>query len=252
MNNRPVPTLGHSHRHGFSLVEMAIVLAIVGLLLGGLIPTISSQMEQQRRNETRKQLDEIQQALIGYAIINGYLPCPTTTADPSNANYGITDPSCNNAPAAEGYLPWKTLGVAETDAWSGKRSTTSSPGYWRYRVDRNFANSLVPIILSTSFSADKLSIFNNSGSLVTPSPGGCSGSTPSECPIAIVFSTGPNLIGDGENTSPNIEVPGVFRSDVPRGDDKSTPSINEEFDDIMIWISRPQLFNRMVAAGKLP
>ena len=29
---------------GFSLVEMAIVLAIVGLLLRGLIPTLSAQM----------------------------------------------------------------------------------------------------------------------------------------------------------------------------------------------------------------
>ena len=47
---------------GFSLIEMAIVLLIVALLLGGLIPTISSQLDQQYRNDTRKQLDEIQQA----------------------------------------------------------------------------------------------------------------------------------------------------------------------------------------------
>ena len=44
---------------GFTLIEMAIVLAIVALLLGGLLPSISSQIEQQRRNDTRKQLDEV-------------------------------------------------------------------------------------------------------------------------------------------------------------------------------------------------
>jgi hypothetical protein len=35
---------------------------------------------------------------------------------------------------------------------------------------------------------------------------------------------------------------GVYQSDVP----------GPNFDDILIWISRPILFNRMVAAGKLP
>ena len=234
----------HQKAAGFSLVEMAIVLVIVGLLLAGLLPTISSQIEQQRRNETRKQLDEIRNALYGYAIINGYFPCPTTTADPSNTSYGIADSSCNNAPATEGYLPWKTLGVVETDAWGSKRNNTSDPwtGYWRYRLDRNFANSGVPVTLSTGFSADKLSIINNSGNLITPSPGGCTATPTSECPVAIAFSTGSNLTGDGQNASPNTEVPGVFQSDVPGGG----------FDDILIWISRPQLFNRMVAAGKLP
>jgi hypothetical protein len=155
----------------------------------------------------------------------------------------MADASCTS-PSAEGYLPWKTLGVSEMDAWGSKRADTTSPwnGYWRYRVDRNFSNPGVPITLNTSFSADKLSIVDNRGYPVTPSPGGCSGSTPSECPIAVVFSTGPNLTGDEQNASPNTEVPGVFQSDVPSG----------TFDDITIWISRPVLFNRMVAAGKLP
>ncbi len=70
---------------GFSLVEMAIVLAIVAMLMAGLLPTLSSQIEQQRRNETRKQLAEIQQALMGFAIMNGRLPCPTTETNPAKA-----------------------------------------------------------------------------------------------------------------------------------------------------------------------
>lgn len=228
-------------QRGFSLVELAIVLAIVALLLGSLLPTISSQMEQQRRNETRKQMDEIKEALIGYAVINGALPCPTTTSDPANANYGIADANCSANAAADGYLPWKTLGVGETDAWGSKRSSAGSPwiGYWRYRVDRNFVTTFN---LSSGFPADKLSIVNNAGSLITPATGGCLGSNPtSECPVAIVFSTGPNITADGQNASYEA-TGGIYQSDVP------TPS----FDDILIWISRPQLFNRMVMAGKLP
>ena len=72
---------------GFTLVEMAIVMLIVALLLGGLVPTLSSQVDQRHASETSKQLDEIQQALIGYAIIYGRLPCPAS--DTSN---GMEDP----------------------------------------------------------------------------------------------------------------------------------------------------------------
>ncbi len=228
---------------GFTLVEMAIVLTIVAVLMAGLLPTISGQIEQQRRNETRKKLDEIQQALIGYAVINGTLPCPTTQIDPANANYGIADLTCVGA-ATEGYLPWKTLGVTETDAWGSKRTTTGSlwTGYWRYRVDRNFSNTGTPFTLSTGFSVDKLSIVDNNNNLLTPSIGGCQNTNPtSECPVAIIFSTGPNVKPDGQNAIYEA-TNGIYQSDVP----------SSAFDDILIWISRPQLFNRMVAAGKLP
>ena len=213
---------------------MAIVLVIVALLLAGLLPTLSSQIEQQRRNETRKHLEDIQQALMGYAIINGVLPCPTTQADPANANYGVADSTCSTNPAAEGYLPWKTLGVTETDAWGEKRNNAGDPwvGQWRYRVDRNFSNTGAPFTLATGFSADALVVRDNNGNNVT-------GTT--ERPVAIVYSTGKNLVADGQNGSFEA-TGGVYQSDVP----------NPSFDDIMIWISRPQLFNRMVAAGKLP
>jgi prepilin-type N-terminal cleavage/methylation domain-containing protein len=228
---------------GFSLLELAIVLAIVGFLLAGLMPAISGQIQQQRRNETSKQLNEIRDALYGYAIINGYLPCPTTQIDPANANYGIADSTCQ-APSAEGYLPWKTLGVSETDAWGITRGSAGASwlGYWRYRVDRNFADPSNKFTLATGFNAsDKLSIVNNSGTAITPAPAGCLAGLPiAECPVAIVFSTGANLAADGQNAS--WETPGIYQSDVP----------STSFDDIMIWISRPQLFNRMVTAGKLP
>ncbi len=218
--------------HGFSLVEMAIVLAIVALLLGGLLPTITSQMEQQRRSETRRQLAEIQQALLGFAIINGRLPCPTTEPDPSNAIYGQEPAAgCPGDPSAEGYLPWKSLGVLETDAWGSRRGNTADPwnGYWRYRVDRNFASA---VAMTTTFSTDALTISDTAGSSLTST---------GERPIAIVFSTGPDLAANGLNAAFE-PTSGTYQSDVP----------SVSFDDILVWNSRPQLFNRLVMAGKLP
>lgn len=211
-------TNAHSRQSGFSLVELAMVLLIVGLLLGGLVPTISSQIEQQRINETRKQLEAIKQALTGFAVVNGRLPCADTDAD---GEEGLLLPaSCNATVATEGFLPWKTLGVAEKDAWEQT---------WRYRVDRNFSQSFK---LTTAFSVDNLLVKNNAGADMTSA---------GERPIAIVYSLGKNLVANGQNA--NYEgTNGIYQSDVP----------SPAFDDIAIWLSRPVLFNRMVKAGKLP
>ncbi|MFA6120114.1 MAG: prepilin-type N-terminal cleavage/methylation domain-containing protein [Sideroxydans sp.] len=226
---------------GFSLVEMAIVLAIVGLLMATMLPNLTSQIEQQRRTEARKQLAEIQQSLMGFAVMNKRLPCPTTQADPTNADYGKEANDCwTSSPTTEGYLPWKTLGVSEIDPWGVKRNSSSDlwKGYWRYRVDRNFAKTSTLITLTTGFSSDSLLIKDNSGNALTGT----------EKPIAIIFSTGTDLVGNAENantTEPNPkfeQTSGIYQSDVP----------NSNFDDILVWISRPQLFNRLVAAGKLP
>ncbi len=220
---------------GFSLVEMAIVLAIVGLLMAGLMPALSGQIEQSRRKETRKLLEEIQQALIGYAIINSKLPCPTTQTDPAHAKYGLADDSCAS-PATEGYLPWKTLGIAETDAWGSPRSSSGDQwlGYWRYRVEPSFASTFT--LDTTSNMTLKLQVKDSSGNALTNT------SDNKSPPIAIVYSTGPNLTADGENASYEQTTDATYQSD--------TPASN--FDDITIWISRPVLFSRMVQAGKLP
>ena len=223
---------------GFSLVEMAIVLAIVTLLMAGLLPTLSGQIEQGRRTETRKLLDEIQQALVGYTIINGRLPCPTNPATQNNPadtnNYGVSDPAGCLNPTAEGYLPWKTLGVSETDAWGIKRVNAGDNwvGYWRYRVEPAFASGVAFTLSTTSNATLDLQVSDSAGIRLTSA---------SERPVAIIFSTGSNLTVDGENSDYET-ASATYQSDVP----------NQNFDDMTIWISRPALFSRMVAAGKLP
>ena len=59
--------------------------------------------------------------------------------------------------------------------------------------------------------------------------------------MAIIYSTGKNRLADGENADYEVSN-GVYESDVQSTD----------FDDHLVWISRPLLMNRMVSAGKLP
>lgn len=237
--------------YGFSLVEIAIVLAIVALLMAGLLPTISGQVERQHISDTRKQLDEIQQALIGYAIINGRLPCPadgTIASGQANAgaeDYNASTNTCNNA---GGVLPWATLGVGETDAW-GRRFT--------YRVDTNFADA---ISLGTLGSGCSVTPSPAQSSFALCSPGrlnilsAASGGTNIATGVpAVIVSHGTN--GYGAYTTTGQQLAGGSTDETENADNDNSfvsHDFTPTFDDLVVWISPSILLNRMVTAGKLP
>ena len=66
-------------QRGFSLIELAVVLVIVGLLVGGGIAALNSATQQTRRIEAERQLIHVRDALYGYAMSEGRLPCPDTS-----------------------------------------------------------------------------------------------------------------------------------------------------------------------------
>jgi type II secretory pathway pseudopilin PulG len=197
---------------------MSIVLVIVALLMAGLLPTISSQIEQQRRNETKKYMEEVRNALVGFAVINRFLPCPDTDGD------GSANTPCQGAVTQVGTLPYKDLGVTDKDGFNTALI---------YGVSKKFADSATFFTLS------------DTGSIKVCSTQNCLPATAvltSNAP-AIIVSRGANSalapsIDEGENTN-NDEV---FVSHDAASD----------FDDLVIWLSPNALFNRMVAAGKLP
>ena len=117
---------------GFTLAEIAIVTLILGLMVAGVLGTVTNQINQGRVSATQRQLDEIREALLGFAAGKGYLPCPDTDGDGiENApNRGVaTLLACTNV---EGFLPWVTLGVSQTDAWGIR---------FRYRIKDEFARA---------------------------------------------------------------------------------------------------------------
>src|ERR1039458_4450983 len=97
---------------GFTLAEIAIVLVIVGLLMGGLLQTLSTQLDQRKRNDTQQTLDLARDALIGYAIANGRLPCP---AAPNTTGTEVPAGGLCTYPY-NGFYPGTTVGIAPVDA----------------------------------------------------------------------------------------------------------------------------------------
>jgi prepilin-type N-terminal cleavage/methylation domain-containing protein len=228
---------------GFTLIELAIVLVIMTILIGGLAVPLSAQIQARRIAETRADMRAIQDALIGYAMSKTagqpYLPCPD---DGSGAEIGDEGTRDGNGLclSTRGLLPWRTLGVDDADAW-GNRYT--------YAVVNAFANSNG---FNTTASGN-LNIHANSTT--------CAG-TPLLFPdvAAVIVSHGPNGRGaqnkSGGTPLTPANVPANERANLvtpsaPCGDEDfvSLTPPNNDFDDLVVWLHPNILKNRLCQNG---
>lgn len=244
-----IPATRMNRARGFSLIEMAVVLFIVVLLLGSVLVPFATQVEQRRIAETQKTMEEIKEALLGYAITHGQLPCPATLA--SN---GVGQCPATSATAFAGLLPWADLGVAKSDAWGR---------IFRYSVSRNYAApfTITPnpparaITIQTRTSTGALINLSNANDIVavvmSPGSNGFGGTSEAGTPIPFPAGMPPTYLDEPANavastnfiTRPATKTSGVCK-------DGGSPAC--EFDDIVTWLSPNVLFNRMVAAQRLP
>jgi prepilin-type N-terminal cleavage/methylation domain-containing protein len=232
---------------GLSLIEVTIVLIIIGLLLSGLLIPLSAQIDQQKIDLTQKRLQEIKEALLGYAIIYNRLPCSDTNGD-GQENKNTIECDSNG----EGYLPWKDLGVGRYDAWGHP---------FRYQTEEEFNN---PSGFNSTNPTSGLRIKNRNDNAFTTTSSG-----EDSYVAAIIFSCGKNGRPDPTNPSPNTidknktnDADGVRNTDSlcsnqkgPGGQSKTyiyDIYLENEFDDILTWLSKNTLMNRLVAAGKWP
>lgn len=220
-----------------------MVMLIIGLLLGGLIPTLSAQMETQRISETRRQLDEIKEALAGFALINGRLPCPAD-GTASGGNELVTGTGTTaTCTLTKGVLPWSTLGVPETDGW-GRRFT--------YRVAANFADGADGTGASCNIATGVSFQLCSSANLNVKSTS--AGSNVAANVPAVVVSHGKNGLG-AYPAGGGAQISTATGDEEENTDDNNTfvsKDYTSDFDDQVVWLSPNILFNRMVAAGKLP
>ena len=254
---------------GFTLIELAMVLLILGLLMSSFLAPLAARVEQQERNNTQIQLDEIEEILYGHVLQNNYLPCPdcptsiwsagciaVNAADPTAINDGVEDmfPPANTTCATEvGNLPWVTLGVKSTDEWNN---------VFTYRVDDMFADrnnaatdgtpydegppvvqancQNISATLNVSFS-----LCSDGEIIVLNSAGGTNLAT--NIP-AIVVSHGKNF-SLGAPTANETEN---LNNDTTFVDTNFSNNAITGFDDMVIWISPHVLRTMSVKAGILP
>ncbi len=236
------------HRQaGFTLAELAIVLLILTVLGAALIVPFSARLAAERRDQTATMLDDIHAALIGYAIVHGRLPCPSTRNNPLDSRYGeeeIDSTTSNCVVTSEGMLPWRTLGLPAFDAWGLPRQAEADPwsGYFRYRVDLGFSDTLpgARILASTAYQ-NKIKVVDHSGNEITVSSYTGSELLKNTTAVALVYATGPDLTPNGANASYEPGIDATYEDGDP----------TTRFDDMVMWIGRPLLIARMAQAGAL-
>lgn len=95
-------------QRGFTLIEMAIVLVIITILIGGLAMPLSAQIQARRIGETNRTLEEAREAIIGYAMSHtassSSCACTYTVGDTGTCPIVLNPvtPACSSlCPAAE-------------------------------------------------------------------------------------------------------------------------------------------------------
>lgn len=101
---------GSLHRQrGFTFVEMAIVLVIVGVLSWASFSAFETVNDQQDRNQAQAMAREMQSHLRTFSMRHGRLPCPDIS--PSGSGYeGLTGSVCG-AGNQVGWFPYVSLGM---------------------------------------------------------------------------------------------------------------------------------------------
>ncbi|HHM05746.1 MAG TPA: type II secretion system protein [Gammaproteobacteria bacterium] len=219
---------------GFTLVEMAVVLVIIGLVLGGLLMPLSQQVENEKEKETQAMLVSVREALTGYAMLYGRLPCPDTDV-PADGRENTPCPT--GTVVVSGRLPWATLGLGQVrDGWYQDVF---------YAVNGAFTS----VATLAAILPDTAAWGGWSGVLTVWDRANCAAGTQLAANVpAVVVSTGKQkdapLVSNDENENADGDACFVARnfSDAP----------GAEFNDQLLWLSPTVLFTRLVDAGKLP
>ncbi len=216
-------------------------MLIITLLAIVLLTPITTQVTQAKISQAKTDLDQINEALIGFALAQTkpYLPCPDTDND------GVAD-ACLTTFTTEttgGNIPWVTLNVPATDPW-GQR--------YQYRVNNAYTNSVAGFTLTTAPSG-AARVYRGGERLHQGVRVGDSepamGRYCQQHTRGYIFPQGPEWTKTAA-TSPdemeNRDGDCLFVSHTYSG------AAGNEFDDMFAWLSPGVLMSRMVTAQKLP
>lgn len=184
-----------------------------------------------REREAQRALADVQQALIGFAIVHGRLPRPAQSA---NSGGELPTP-CENEQHCTGFVPWATLGLAPSYA-------RGHPV--RYSVTPAFAND--GAIPSTAVATKTISWRDGAALRYRHGRNYCA--RDAQCVPAVLLASG-KFQGASGNASDQAVNAAASRDFIegPFSDDERVAG--GAFDDIVVFVPYTDLRLRMVSAG---
>lgn len=116
---------------GFTIVELLVVVAIIGLLSAVILASVNASRQKARDARRREDLKQLQAAIELYYSDNGHYPGPTTqgsnTSEPLDAIGGFQYPGPDAwipglAPQYIAKLPRDPAGTVNAPCWSHYRA----------------------------------------------------------------------------------------------------------------------------------
>ena len=237
------PSVIRRSASGFSLIELAIVLVIIGLLIGGGIVALERTTERERRQSQQRQLEEVKSALMGFAMVQGRLPCPDTSSPPNGREGEGAEPddSCQDeTDPVRGVLPWADLGVGARDSWGDRILYALTPEYADLDQGIGTAGDIEVLDANeTDENGEPLDLASDVPAVVVSFGG--QGQQ--------VWSGGLPCVGLDGFSDQEIENCGGDAGRYFAGSYRGSDAPDGRFDDMVIWISDGVYKMRMFEAG---
>lgn len=244
---------------GFSLLEVAIALAVAAVLATALAVPLAGQLHLRRMDEARRGLEEARDTLLGFAAAHGRMPCPATAASLGNEAFAAGGDAANGrcADFLAGYLPGATLGIAPLDAagfvrdpWQGAANRV------RYAVHGGTINGVAHALTrANGMQAATLGALGSASHYLfvcaSGAAAGAAGCGPAANQLTrraafVLVAPGANAAAapaPGSDEARNLDGDAAFVARDPGADG---------FDDVVHWGSIHLVVHRLVSAGRLP
>ena len=248
---------------GFTLVEMAVVLVIIGLLLVAGLNLGTTQIELARIKSTKEEQESIKFSLINFIARNKRLPCPAiATLAPNAVGYGIeaiTPGTCTGTTVtgnvSTGLIPWVSLGLPDSNASDGNYNR------FTYQVAIAATNTNVQTISGLK---GVISIHTNAPAVLGATPAGnqtniCTVGNYNPClAVVAIISHGTNGLGAFTSSGTRIVLPAVG-SDEEENTNLDNKIVVKEysnnaanpFDDIVMSLTASDLLSPLTTKGSL-
>ncbi len=196
----------------FTLIELAIVLVVLGVLLSLGIRLFGTMVKDRKYQETQKILSKARDALVGYVMSTGALPCPDADddgqADGTGGTCTCTWPNC--------YLPEVTLGVRGLDAYRSRIY---------YQVDNNFTafGSVRGFCVHAPFLSPSIKVTDGTNAYYV---------------VAVVLSPG---LTDADNNGSKLDLDNSDGSQFMQ----ESQQMSSNYDDILKEVSKQWLINKV-------